>query len=69
MTTTDFPTTCREFAESFGWGGRQKAADALGIPLSTFDGWCAGRPPQHEKIVRMAMHGWRAMNDIKSSGF
>lgn len=34
---------------------REGAAQALGVPKSTFDGWCAGRPPALEQTVRKLM--------------
>lgn len=37
-----------------GWG-RQKAANMLGVPVSTYNGWCSGRPCQTETTIRKLM--------------
>ena len=34
---------------------RQKAADKLGVPLNTLNGWIVGRPCRHELMVRRLM--------------
>jgi hypothetical protein len=56
MTTpsTTFPATCKAFAKSIG--GRKRAAEAIGVPISTFNQWCDGRSsPPSETIARLAM--------------
>lgn len=34
---------------------RAQAAVALAVPRSTLDGWCAGRPPGLEGLIRRLM--------------
>ena len=34
---------------------RAQAAAALGVPVSTYDGWCAGRPCVLEGAIRRLM--------------
>jgi DNA-binding transcriptional regulator YiaG len=34
---------------------RQQAANALGMPVRTVQGWELGRQPQHPSLVRLAM--------------
>ena len=54
--SSDFPTLCKAFAASFGRGGRQKAADVLGVPKPTFDKWCDGsRAPRDTRVVLLTM--------------
>ncbi|KQP91364.1 hypothetical protein ASF60_18140 [Methylobacterium sp. Leaf113] len=36
-------------------GGRDRAADALRVSRSTFDGWCDGRGASQERMVRRLM--------------
>lgn len=36
--------------------GRDWAADTLCVPRATYDGWCAGRPSQVERLVRRMMN-------------
>lgn len=36
-------------------GGRDNGADALGVPRSTYDGWCAGRRQPIDRMVRKHM--------------
>jgi hypothetical protein len=37
-----------------GWS-RQRAADELRVPMSTYNGWCAGRVAEMERLIRRAM--------------
>ena len=51
---TPFAADLRAWIKRMGYT-RARAAEALGVPKSTLDGWCAGRPCVLEGAIRKLM--------------
>lgn len=50
-----FAADLKAWARRMGYT-RAEAAEALGdVPISTYDGWCVGRPPALEGTLRRLM--------------
>ena len=54
MNPNTFAADLKAWTKRMGYT-RAQAAEALGAPFTTFEGWCAGRQPAMEGMARRLM--------------